>query len=114
MTFTEAAIPIFKATDLAPQLARKAYTLVRLANPSVNLKTWMHHVHAFTKTGSGWIAIVDARSYVHGVFAWSLLHDLTHQKALRISDVTIAELPGHALQHALFLGCVDKGDSQIM
>lgn len=105
MDLVNSDAPIFQAMILTPQLARRAYTLVRMAYPSVSLKTWMNHVRASASVrsrASGLIALVDARSYIHGLFAWRLLHHLEHRKALWISDVILAELPGHALQQAVF------------
>jgi hypothetical protein len=103
-------LPIFHATVLAPRLARRAYTLVRISNPSVDLKTWLDHVRACSTvrgSASGLVAMVDTRACIHGLFAWSVLCDLSNQKALRISDVVLAEVPGYALQRAIFVAFRD-------
>lgn len=49
----------------------------------------------------GVIAIEDERGYIHCLFSWSAVKDLTYGKSLRVSDVIIAHLPGRAQQEAI-------------
>lgn len=49
----------------------------------------------------GVIAIEDERGYIHCLFSWSAVRNLTYGKALRVSDLIIAHLPGRAQQVAV-------------
>ena len=88
-----------------PRMASRAFPLVQLSNPSIDLRTWMDYVRACGKGPrgiGGLTAIEDERAYIYGLFSWSLVHHLTCRKSLRISDVIMVQLSGRALQEAVF------------
>lgn len=71
---------MFRANALAPKMARRAFPLVQLSNPFINLQVWMDYVRAHAKAprGKGGLtAIEDERGYIHGLFSWRLFHHLT-------------------------------------
>jgi hypothetical protein len=100
----------FRAYALPPKMAARAFPLVRLANPSIEFRGWTDHVRGFAKmprgTG-GVIAIEDERGYIHCLFSWSAIRNLTYGKALRVSDLIIAHLPGRA-QHEAVLAEIQR------
>src|ERR1035437_10576252 len=79
----------FRACALPPKMAARAFPLVRMANPSIEFRGWTDYVRGLAKmrrgTG-GLIAIEDQRGYIHCLFSWSAIRNLTYGKALRISD----------------------------
>jgi hypothetical protein len=103
-------VPVLHPIILAPKLARRAYTSVQLSKPSIDLKTWINYVRACAKVRSGaggLVAMVGERACVHGLFAWSLLPDVSHRNALRISDIILADVPGHKLAEIVIMAIRD-------
>jgi hypothetical protein len=106
--------PMFRTNALAPKMASRAFPLVQLSNPFINLQAWMDYVRAHAKVArgtGGLTAIEDERGYIHGLFSWRLFHDLTCRKSLRISDLIMAHLPGRALQEAVLAEIQNLGDT---
>jgi hypothetical protein len=99
-----ADLPVFRVHKLAPKVAGRAFPLVQLSCPNINLQAWLNYVRAQAnvRRGTGGVtAVEDERGYIHCVFSWNLIGHLTCRKSLRISDLVMAHLPGRALQDAV-------------
>ena len=98
--------PIFRAAALPARAAGRAYPLVHLANPALDLPTWIVRVQeqAALPPGTGGLtAFEDERGYIHAVFSWLLLPPAQPELTLRISDLVLAHWPGRAL-HEVVIG----------
>lgn len=110
-----ATVRVIRAVTLAPKLARRAYALVQISNPSIDFERWTNHVRACAKVrsgSSGLMAMVDERDYVHGIFAWSLVPDVSHNNSLRISNIIVADVPGLSLAQLVLLTFHDLAASK--
>jgi hypothetical protein len=99
-----AEVPVFRAHALDPRLASRAFPLVQLSCPNIQLRVWMDYVRAQAngRRGTGGVtSIQDERGYIHGVFSWNLTGHLICRKSIRISDLVLANLPGRALLDAV-------------
>ncbi len=99
---------IFQSAPLKPTSARRAYALVRLFNPQMDLPDWLTYARSFARhsaRSAGLHALEDERGYIHAVFAYNVRHHLRHRRLLRVTDVVIGHLPGRTLAEAL-LGSV--------
>ena len=95
---------IFQAVPLKAETARRAYPLVRLFNPTMELADWLTYARSFGRNSArnaGLQVLEDERGYVHAVFAYSVRQHLRHRKALRVYDVVMAHLPGRTLAESM-------------
>lgn len=94
---------IFQAAPLKPEMARRAYPLVRLFNPTMELADWLTYARSFGRNAAkaGLQVLEDERGYVHAVFAYSVRQHLRHRKLLRVYDVVMAHLPGRTLAETM-------------
>ncbi len=95
---------IFRSAPLKPAEARRAYPLVRLFNPAMELEDWLSYARSFARfsaRSAGLHALQDERGYVHAVFAYNVRQNLQHRKLLRVGDVVIGHLPGRTLAETL-------------
>jgi hypothetical protein len=105
---------VFRGHALAPKVAGRAFPLVQLSCPNINLQAWMDYVHAQAnvRRGTGGVtAVEDERGYIHCVFSWNLISHLICRQSLRISDLVMAHLPGRALQDAVLAEIQALADS---
>ena len=92
---------------LGPAGARRAYALVALAHPHMTAREWdgfaRRHARAGTRGRGGLVAVEDRRRYVHAVFRYAVDTSpfLGSGRTLRLHDVVMAQLPGHALIQAV-------------
>ena len=96
--------PVFRAGLLPAKAAPKAFPLVHLADPTLDLPGWIELVEARTtlpRGMGGLTAFEDERGYIHGLFSWLVHPPETVGSSLRISDMVLAHWPGRALQDAV-------------
>ena len=95
---------IFCSTPLRSGNLRRAYPLVHLFDPRLDLPSWTTYAKSIIRQSSrigGLRAIEDGRGYIHAVFAYGVRQDLRHRKLMRVSDVVIGHLPGQILARTL-------------
>jgi hypothetical protein len=101
------ARPHFIARHLEPHITMRAYPLARAHNPHLELREWQAYARSFTRKSpikSGLIGLLDARAYIHGLYAYSTEYLLCHKKTLRIKDLMMCHVPGADLT----LACLDS------
>jgi hypothetical protein len=84
--------------------AGRAYPLVHLTDPLLDLQGWMARVRKQTAlpAGTGGLtAFEDERGYIHALFSWILQPPADRDTMLKISDLIIAHWPGRALHDAV-------------
>jgi len=94
----------FQALPMNGQLARAAYPLVYLHDPSVSLEDWLRFVRRIGRNASasaGLIAIRDCRGIVHALFSYRVDFDLRARKRLCITHLVVAHLAGSAIDAAI-------------
>lgn len=96
--------PLFRTTAVDRRAALRAWPLVQISHPGVRLEDWLSYAIStgkrFGKTG-GVVAIEDARGYIHALFAWNVLRTVTYRRAMRVTDMIVAALPGRQLAETL-------------
>lgn len=97
---------------LGPAEARRAYALVALAHPQVTARQWDAFARRCTRAARGrrgLVTIQDQRRYVHAVFRYAVDVSplISDGRTLRLHDVVMAQLPGHALVPAL-AACAER------
>ena len=98
--------PIFRAAALPARTASRAYPLVHLADPMLDLPGWMARVReqtALPEGTGGLTAFEDERGYIHALFSWILQVPPDRNTMLRISNLIIAHWPGRALHVAVIV-----------
>lgn len=107
----------FEAVSLTPALARQAYPLVRMADPSLSIGQWLTFARRqmrITARRGGIVALRDRRQCIHALFTYRVDNNLKLRRFLRISDVMVGHLPGvrpldavmkAARRQAATLGC---------
>lgn len=96
--------PLFKTTTVDRRVALRAWPLVQISHPGVSLADWLSFTVAtgrrLGKTG-GLVAIEDTRGYIHAVFVWNVLRTVAERRALRVTDMIVAALPGRQLAETI-------------
>jgi hypothetical protein len=91
----------------------RAYPLARAHSPHLELREWLAYARSFSRKNpikSGLIGLMDARSYIHGLFAYSTEYLLTQKKTLRINDLIMCHLPGSELSEAFLTSIVQLAE----
>ncbi len=82
----------------------RAWPLVQISHPGVRLEEWLSYAIStgkrLGKTG-GVVAIEDARGYIHALFAWNVLAHGNLRRAMRVTDMIVAALPGRRLAETI-------------
>ena len=98
------AEPLFKTTVVDRRVALRAWPLVQISHPGVSLEDWLSFAIAtgrrLGKTG-GVVAIEDSRGYIQALFVWNVLRTVADRRAMRITDMIVAALPGHQLAETI-------------
>lgn len=96
--------PLFKTTNVDRRVALRAWPLVQISHPGVSQAAWLSFAIAtgrrLGRTG-GVVAIEDARGYIHAVFVWNILRTVSDRRAMRITDMIVAALPGRQLAETI-------------
>lgn len=98
------AEPLFKTTTVNRRVALQAWPIVQISHPSVSQTAWLSFAVAtgrrLGRTG-GVVAIEDSRGYIHAVFVWNVLRTVADRRAMRITDMIVAALPGRQLAETI-------------
>ena len=96
--------PLFKTTAVDRRAALRAWPLVQISHPGVALEDWLSFAIAtgrrLGKSG-GAVAIEDSRGYIHAVFVWNVMRTVADRRAMRITDMIVAALPGRQLAETI-------------
>jgi hypothetical protein len=105
--------PLFRTTAVDRRAALRAWPLVQISHPGVRLEEWLSYAiskgNRFGKTG-GVVAIEDARGYIHALFSWHVLRTVAYRRALRVTDMIVAALPGRRLAETIVESVWDVAD----
>jgi hypothetical protein len=89
----------FRACVVREPQMHKAFALIQLVWPELGLRQWARMVESSCPEAgitSAWIAIEDPRSYIHALFFCRMRLARKFGQILRVSELTVAELPGLA------------------
>ena len=89
------------ATPLTGRQVQRAYALVSLMHPHVTAKQWTGYARNYARVPrqrGGLIGLSDRRGYVHAIFFYAVDRaSLEGCRLLRLSQLSLAQLPGRSL-----------------
>jgi hypothetical protein len=95
---------LFHSHIMRPEEARFAYPVVHLSFPNVSLPEWLAFAKEATRVPAnqgGLVAVRDLRDHIHALFQYRVEKDLSLKRVLKVANLIVARLPGHALGDAL-------------
>lgn len=96
--------PLFRTTAVDRRAALRAWPLVQMSDPGVRLEDWLSYAISTGKRlgkMGGMVAIEDARGYIHALFSWHVLRTVAYRRAMRVTDMIVAALPGRQLAETI-------------
>ena len=96
--------PLFKTTTVDRRVALRAWPLVQISHPKVSREEWLSYaISTGRRLGKtiGVVAIEDSRGYIHALFSWNVLRTVSCRRAMRITDMIVAALPGRQLAETI-------------
>jgi hypothetical protein len=95
---------LFHSHIMRSEEARFAYPVVHMTFPNVSLPEWLAFAKEATRVPAhqgGLVAVRDTRDHIHALFQYRVEKDLSLERVLKIANLIVARLPGHALGNAL-------------
>ncbi|MDP6342610.1 MAG: hypothetical protein QF578_23030 [Alphaproteobacteria bacterium] len=91
----------FLVRPLRPDQVLQAYPLVRALDSALTPEQWQDHVEKAAASLKGGEAgdvmtLQTASGYIHALFVYRVLEDITHGRTLEVDHIIVFDLPGQS------------------